>query len=189
MVSDHVLSERRRALEDEFFARQNNMLLERMRAAGEAQSRREALAAASGITDDALLDRLVALGLGPETLTALAVVPMVLVGWADGSVEKTEREAILAGAKEAGLDQQPGSRELLDSWLNSKPGPELADAWFSYVKAISASLAPDAKAGLRQEIIGRCRRVADAAGGFLLSSRISPAEKAVLAKLDQAFAP
>jgi hypothetical protein len=30
-------------------------------------------------------------------------------------------------------------------------------------------------------------RVADAAGGFLLSSRISPAEKAVLAKLDQAF--
>jgi tellurite resistance protein len=187
MVSDHVLSQRRRALEDEFFTRQDNLLLQRMRAAGEAQTRREALAAASGITDDALLDRLVALGLGPETLTALAIVPMVLVAWADGSVEKTEREAILAGARETGLDQQHDSRELLDRWLSAKPGPELADAWFSYAKAVSASLAPDAKAGLRQEIIGRCRRVAEAAGGFLLSSRISPAEKAVLAKLDQAF--
>jgi hypothetical protein len=30
-------------------------------------------------------------------------------------------------------------------------------------------------------------RVADAAGGFLLSSRIFPAEKALPARLDQAF--
>jgi hypothetical protein len=187
MVSDHVLSERRRALEDEFFARQSNVLLQRMRAAGEARSRREALAAASGIADDALLDRLVALGLGPETLTALAIVPMVLVAWADGSVEKTEREAVLAGAREVGLEQHPGSRELLDGWLNTKPGPELGDAWFNYTKAISASLAPDAKASLQREIIGRCRRVADAAGGFLLGSKISIAEKAILVKLEQVF--
>jgi hypothetical protein len=113
---------------------------------------------------------------------------MVLVASADGSVEKTEREVRLASARETGLDQQPDSRELLAGWLSAKPGlssPTLGSARPRPSRRPWRRM----KAGLRQEIIDRCRRIADAAGGSLLSSRISPAEKAVLAKLDQAFQP
>src|SRR5690242_6516966 len=75
------LEDRRRGLEEAFFAQHDAALLRRLREAGEAKAKREALAAASGITDDALLDRLVALGISSETLTALSLIPMVAVAW------------------------------------------------------------------------------------------------------------
>jgi hypothetical protein len=46
-----------------------------------------------------------------------------------------------------------------------------------------------AKQALKQDLLGRARVVAEAAGGFLgLGTRISSAEQAVLTELEQAFA-
>jgi uncharacterized membrane protein YebE (DUF533 family) len=72
--------------------------------------RKEALAAASGITDDAVLDRLAAFNLGADTLAALSVAPLVVVAWADGGIDDKERSAVLAGAAEAGLGRQDVGR-------------------------------------------------------------------------------
>src|SRR3712207_4124930 len=160
-LSGHISSERERALEDAFFARHDQALLQRLRAADDEKSRRQALAAAAGISDEALLDRLMALNLNPGTLVAMTFAPLVLVAWADGAMDTREKEAVLAAAKEAGLEQHPESRQLLDDWLRKQPPRELADAWIAYVKSVSASLTPEARVSLRSEILGRTRRVAE----------------------------
>jgi hypothetical protein len=187
-MGGHILGERERALEEAFFARHNQALVQKMREEDQAKTRRSAIAAASGITDDALLDKLAEMKIGPEMLAAIAYVPLVLMAWADGSLDAREREAVLAGAKEGGLDAHPDARGLLDAWLVAPPPPSLAEAWRGYVQAITAAMALAERDSLKREVLGRARRVAEATGGFLgLSSRISAAEEAVLVRLESAF--
>lgn len=187
-MGGHILGEREKALEDAFFARHNQALVQKLRDADQAKTRRAAIAAASGITDEALLDKLAEMKIGPEMLAAIAYVPLVLIAWADGSLDAKEREAVLAGAREGGLDTRPEAQALLDAWLAAPPPPSLVEAWRGYVQAITAAMAPAERDSLAREILGRARRVADATGGFLgLSSRISAAEEAVLASLATAF--
>ncbi|HEV7264662.1 MAG TPA: hypothetical protein VGN83_07080 [Falsiroseomonas sp.] len=188
-MSEHILQDRERALENAFFARHNEALLAKLREADQAKSRKEALAAASGITDDAVLDHLVSLNLGAQGVAALGLVPMVLVAWADGALDPKEKAAVQHAAREAGIDREAEARALLESWLNAPPKAEMAEAWRGYVRAVAAGLAPEGRAALHRETIGRARRVAEAAGGFLgLGTKVSEAEERVLAKLDEAFA-
>jgi hypothetical protein len=127
--------------------------------------RKEALAAASGITDDAVLDRLAAFNLGADTLAALSVAPLVVVAWADGGIDDKERSAVLAGAAEAGLGRQDVGHQLLDRWLREAPPRNLLATWTDYIRAISAALDDEGRRALRADLLGRARRVAEAAGG------------------------
>ncbi|GGG29281.1 hypothetical protein GCM10010964_16440 [Caldovatus sediminis] len=188
-MSDEFLGDRKRALEEAFFAKENERLRQRLRQADETKARKQALAAASGISDEAVLERLVALDLGSDTLAALSLVPLVMVAWADGSIEEKEREAVLAAAAEtAGTGGREVDCELLDRWLKQPPPRELVAAWTDYARAVSASLDDAARQALKAEVVGRARRVAEAAGGFLgLGRRVSAAERAVLERLEQVF--
>ncbi len=188
-MSGDGLSDRGRALEEAFFAKQNEMLRQKLHQAGDAKAKREAFASASGITDDAVLDKLIAMGIGVETLAALGLVPLVLVAWADGSIDAKERAAVLAGAAETGLADGQASRELLESWLDKRPAAELLATWTNYIGAISATLDAPAKESLKEDLLGRARAVAEAAGGMLgLGRRVSAAEEGVLRDLEAAFA-
>src|SRR5438105_8011251 len=110
-MADELFGDRRKALEEAFFAKQNERVKQQLRAKQEGQARREALAAASGIRDEGVLDQLVALGLGAETLAALSLVPLVEVAWADGTIDAKERAAILAGIEKQGhRAREPRSR-------------------------------------------------------------------------------
>ena len=187
-MGDQFLGDRKRALEEAFFAGEDEKLRRRLREADEARSRKEALSAASGIADDAVLDRLAALGMGGETLAALSLAPLAAVAWADGSIDARERDAVLAGAAEAGVAGQDASRRLLDRWLREPPPRDLLAAWTDYIRAVSAALDDEARRALKAELLGRARRVAEATGGFLgVGRRVSAAEEAVLARLEGAF--
>jgi hypothetical protein len=182
-MSKDFLDERRRALEEAFFARHNEELIRKLHASDPNRSEKEKLAEASGLQDEALLDRLVALGFGSRTVAALSLVPLVIVAWSDGVVGDKEKEAILYAARDAGLDG--AGRDLLSRWLISAPPPGLLAAWTDYVHA----LAPEARIALRHKVMGRARQVAEAAGGFLgLLRGISPQEEKALATLDAALA-
>ncbi|MGK7866301.1 hypothetical protein [Falsiroseomonas sp. E2-1-a20] len=187
-MSHEFMDDRRRALEEAFFAQQTEAWRRQQREAAEAMTKREALAASSGITDPAVLDRLLALGLDSASLAALSVVPLVLVAWADGSLDAKERAALLSAAAESGVSPQGAGYQALTQWLAAPPPPVLLETWTDYVRASAARLDPQARAALQAEILGRARRVAMAAGGFLgLVDPVSPAESAVLAKLEAAF--
>jgi hypothetical protein len=187
-MSGDFLEDRRRALEEAFFAKHNEMLRRRLQEAGEAASRRREAAAATGITDPAVLEKLAGLNVGGDTLAALSLVPLVMVAWADGSIDEAERAAILSAAAGAGLDQRGASYELLNQWLTQRPPAELLATWKAYIEAISGTLDDAARRALKSELLGRARAIAAAAGGILgLGRKVSPAEDAVLKQLEGAL--
>lgn len=182
------LKERRTGLEEAFFAEQDAILRRRMAEEDQKNSTIEALSAASGIKDRVVLDKLLALNISVTTLTALAMVPMVLVAWADDRIDPKERDAVLSGAEQVGLHKDDVGYQLLKGWLAQRPPAALADTWKSYVTALSASLDHEARGKLKADLLDRAKTVAEAAGGFLgLLKSVSPAEKAVLDDLERAF--
>jgi uncharacterized tellurite resistance protein B-like protein len=187
-MSDDFLGDRRKALEEAFFAKQNAAQLDRLRADRERAAAVEELERMSGIDDPALLAKLVDLGLGPASWTALSLVPLVEVAWADGSVKEREREAILSAAAEAGIGVGSPGYALLESWLDRRPEPSLFASWAGYTVELAAQLDGRERVALRDDLIARARRVARAAGGLLGIGTVSEAEKRVIAKVGEPFA-
>ena len=66
-------------LEEAFFADENARLLEELRKKTEHEDRREALRRVVNIEDEKFLDRLIAMGIGPEQAMALRLIPLIFV--------------------------------------------------------------------------------------------------------------
>lgn len=181
------LEERGRALENQFYEKENKEKLAAMKEKMDAQRSREDLRKASGMTDDAVLDKLVELGLRANTIAALSLVPLIEVAWADGEIQDNERTAILQGAHGKGLEQGTDGYELLQTWLKKRPDTELFEAWESYIKALASQLNDEQNRLLRNQIVGFAKMVAASAGGFLGIGKVSASEEKSLAKIEQAF--
>ncbi|MES2744526.1 MAG: hypothetical protein V4655_03825 [Bdellovibrionota bacterium] len=183
-----IREEGRRALEEEFFARLNMELKEKLLA---EMSRIEAikeLSLASGITNEKVLGILLDAQITPGTLQALSLVPLVRVAWADGHLDAKEQDAILKAASAQGINPSHPGYDALKSWLTEAPSDTLFNTWRNYVRELGMTMTKDAFAKVREEILDRCRKVADAAGGFLgLGNRISHSEKDELEKIEEAF--
>lgn len=172
-------------LEDAFFARQDAELLEKLRQQARLKERRDALREVAPRADDALIDRMMELGIGPEVVLALTLVPLTLVAWADGAIDAKERAVLLRAAEERGITPGSPAREMFERWLDRKPGPQLVETWKRYIRAIWADFDESEHLKMRTALIGMARDVAEAAGGFLgLGSKVSPAERAVLKDLE-----
>lgn len=183
-----LLETRRRSLEEEFFHRENQRLVENLRKMHRIEKSKEALAHASGITNDAILEKLLELGIQAETVAALALVPLVEVVWADGHLDEKERQAILAAADAGGLAREDLDYELLQSWLIRRPEPRLREAWRQYIEGLCEQLSEEERNALKADLLDRARAVAEASGGFLgLGSKVSQAEAGMLEELEKAF--
>jgi hypothetical protein len=174
-------------LEDAFFLAQDSVLIARLRALQKMQESKDALAAVSGIGNDAILTRLVELDVRPETLAALAAVPLIEVAWADGEIDEQEREAVLTHANGRGI--RPGSieHELLERWLRHRPDAVLLDAWKAYLAGLCERLEENELELLKAELLHATKTVAQAAGGFLGLGSISPSEQDMLERLTESF--
>jgi hypothetical protein len=176
-----------RSMEDAYFSKEDQMLLDNLRNLQKLEVTRETLKSVSGITDAKVLDRLMQLEIHPETLSSLAVIPLVTVAWADGSVDAREREAVLKSLETAsfarGIDLK-----LVGHWLETKPKAQLLEGWLTYSKALAAEMTAEQKAVMRDELVGHARLVAQASGGVLGLGSVSNAEKAVLEQLAAAWA-
>ncbi len=177
-----------RSLEDQFFAKQNQEQIDKMKSEVEAVKTREALAAATGIHDEAILDDLAHHHVTPQSLAALALSPLVFVAWADGALDNKEREAVLKAAAEAGVKEGSTSFGLLADWLDNAPDEELFETWKEYVGALCQELDGGARQRLKDHVVGNARKVAEASGGFFgLGSKVSAVEEKALAEIEAAF--
>jgi hypothetical protein len=177
-----------RTLIDAFFHEQDQKVREAFRQRMKKMERRDQLSRVSGIRDEAVLDRLIELKIEPETIAAMAVVPLVAVAWADGKVQEDERKAILAAAETAGVPPQDGRYPMLEYWMDHRPGAALIEAWEHYIKDICKRLERQEIEKLKDDVLRLARSVAEAAGGFLgIGSRISASERTVLGRLEKAF--
>ena len=183
-----ILRERGRSLEDEFFRREDARLKEKLRESAQREGAREALARASGIQNPEILERLMRLEVRPETVTALSLVPLVEVAWADGSLDDNERRVLLERAGTSGL--APGSPELtlLEEWLTRKPDPKLLTAWSHLVQGLCQQMSREEVAVFKAGLLERARAVAGASGGLLgMGSKVSGAEADIIKRLESAF--
>ncbi len=187
-MSDEFLGDRKKALEESFFAKENARLVEKLKAAREKAEAKRELASVTGISEDSVLDRMVDLGVGPDTWAAMSLVPLVEVAWADGNVKEAERRAVLAAAEANGVDPNGPGYELLQNWLESRPDARLFATWGEYVVGLCEDLTPAEREAMRDVVLGRARAVAEAAGGILgLVNKVSPEEKVVLGSIEKAF--
>ena len=187
-MSEDVFDKRRHALEEEFFKRKNQQLVEKLRATLERDQPRETIRALTGIQNEAVLDTLVTLHVNHDTLAAFALYPLVEVAWADGEVDDREREALLKAAAEHGIKPGPAAHEALAEFLREVPRDDARRAWRMWATELAAKLDGPERKTLREGLIQRARAVAEASGGFLgMGSRVSPKEQLVLDAIAAAF--
>ncbi len=174
---EESLARRGRTLDDAFFRKKADAY--RAQLVGRAGDDR---AAGSQVSN-----RLSGLGIRPDTLAALTLIPLVEVAWADGRMDENEQRAVLAGAEASGIVAGSPSHGLLRVWLDERPDTEMLAAWAEFIAAICEELSVEGRARLREAIVGRARDVAEAAGGFMGLGAISREEARVLETLEAAF--
>jgi hypothetical protein len=183
-----ILGDRIRSLEDEFFRQEDQRALARLREISERAATREALMRVSGIKNEATIERLIALGVGPEVVGALAIIPVIEVAWADGSLDTRERDAVLARAATAGITPGTPEHDLLKGWIERRPEPNLLTAWIHMVEGLAGEMTGAQMEEFRRGVLERARAVARASGGFLGVGAVSAAEQDMIDRLASAFA-
>jgi hypothetical protein len=181
------IGEKARSLEDEFFRKEDQRAIQRLRELREREVSREGLSRASGIKNVAILDKLLELGVRNETVAALAIVPLAEVAWADGSMDAKEERAILERAEKSGVAAGSPVHDLLKSWLERRPEPKLLTAWTHMVEGICEHLTPEQVDALRTGLVERARAIALASGGLLGMGAVSRAEEEMIQTLAAAF--
>ena len=98
---------------DAVFYNRDRQLMEAFRDRLNQLERRQQLQHVSDIRDEALLDRLLGLGITAESLAALGMVPLVWVAWADGEVAAEDFETLRREILERAGDVARASGGLL----------------------------------------------------------------------------
>lgn len=174
-------------LEEHFFAQMDQQLLEKLRSEQTTTETAASIMKVTGITDESVATELAKVGITIETLTAFRLVPMVMVAWADGRVEESERDAILQAAEKAGIDPAEPAMAMLTTWTRKRPSSDLFEAWKHYCKSLSTSLNGTQLEVLRKELVEQASKVAQASGGVLGFGSISASEKAVIDSINAAL--
>jgi hypothetical protein len=109
------------------------------------------------------------------------------VAWADGELAPEERATVLRASEDHGI--RPGSRAhaLLSSWLEHRPPRDLFEAWQSYIQAALEPLVEDERDRLCDDLVGRAREVARAAGHGGGPGSVSAEEERALERLEAAL--
>jgi hypothetical protein len=181
MTFDKTAFEARgRALEEAFFKQRDQQLMDKLRGEMESLEESRKLAHVSGIVQEQVLMNLVKAGIKGETLAAVVTIPMVEVAWCDGAVSLAERTAVLNAAAKQGLKPGTAPYELLERWLVDRPDSRIVAAWKEYVRELAKLMSKETIESMHKDVLDRCVRVAEAAGGFVGIHRISKIEQATI---------
>ena len=188
MTEKDRFAERGRSLEDDYFRKKDQELIEKMRSAAAAEKARAELGQARaemgqrvGITDPALLQELDALGFTPETVVLLPLVPAVQMAWAEGGVSPAERALLVQLARSRGIDEGSAADRKLAEWMSTRPGQQVFANATRLIRAMLASSgAHDLTA---DDLVKQSEAIAAASGGMLGMNRVSAEERQLLTAL------
>lgn len=184
MLTNNTMQERGRAIEDEYFHRQEQALLARARERNAQEAARQRLAAVTGHQNAAWLDELHALGYTPDTAVLLFIAPLAQVAWADGLASNREQMVILESAKARGIDEHHAAFQELTAWLRERPPEEFFIRTLHLLAQRLETLPEAERSREAQTLLEDCEAVAQASGspGFLSQwlSKVSAEERALL---------
>ena len=191
-MADGIFKDREHAMEATYFRQQDAKLLKALRDNAKLDEIAVAMAENLAIDIVDLLVRVRAFGVRPETAAAFLLVPLVQVAWADGTVSRGARQAVLHFALASGIAAKlPAYDQLLD-WLETKPPETLFDVSLEVIAYGLAVLTANEDERRVKRILQACRNVATASGGgiariFSLTSGVSDAEASVLSAIAAAL--
>jgi uncharacterized tellurite resistance protein B-like protein len=151
--------------EDAYFRKQDQELRQKLR---------EELGQAAGDLkqsprDLSLAGKIQKLGFIGDKIKVFDLMPLVHVAWADGSVSRQEREAIL-GVAGARVPRGSAAFVLMESLLEERPPQNFLDESLSLLKLVAG----DTRA---ESIVELCVQVASASGGFMNVGNVSSEER------------
>ena len=183
-MSEDAMAKRGKGLEEEYFHRKEQELMEKLRKQREAEAQMKGLAEASGIPNEEILKTLQDLGFTRETVSLLHLVPFISVAWADNKVSEAEREMILEAARSHGVGEDSDAYRRLDYWLTNRPSDKFVDQVLLIIADLAGTEQPKERRIDREKLLELSRRVATASGGILgLGNKISAEEQALLDRL------
>jgi hypothetical protein len=158
------LGDREKAMEADYFRKENEKLLEKLRQGAKLDDIAKALADKLRVDNQELLGRVRALGITPEAAPALFVTPLVQVAWAEGSVGNAERDAVLRLARQRDIQEDSPAYAQLVEWLKVRPSDALFDVGLELIKYGFAVLPPSEREERITRLIDACHEVAAASG-------------------------
>jgi len=72
---------------------------------------------------DQLVESLAKLGLNEQNYSALVLLPLIQVAWADGKIQRSEKRLILQIAEDHGF-LKGGGQQVVNGWLAGRPTDE-----------------------------------------------------------------
>ena len=180
MVDKDIIHERGRSLEDDYFRKKDRELVEKLQRAAAAETARADISKATGLSDPALADELLALGFTGETVALLPIVPIVQMAWAEGGVSAAERDLIVKFARGRGIAAGSAADTQLSAWMSARPSEEV----FTRAGRLIRAMLDSGGAGLNaDDLVAYCENIASASGGVFGIGKISGEERALLSKL------
>lgn len=132
---------------------------------------------------EALRAKLAGVGLDPPGARVLALLPLIHVAWADGTVQRAERALIDRELQI--LSPTADAAMAVRNWLAFRPSAALVSRGMDALTALLAESGPNAPPP--RAIVAYCRRVAAVAGGVLGVGATSREEQAAITRVARAL--
>ena len=187
MTDKDAFAERGRTLEEDYFRRKEQEVIEKMRRSAAAEAQRRQLGEQAGVADAGILQDLQELGYTAETVMLLHLVPLIQTAWAEGSVSNQERDLIVQAARSRGIDAGSPADRQLTRWLTDRPSDELFDKTLRAIGAILQSRSPEERAASERDLLSLCTAIASASGGIFGLHAVSDDERQILARISKQF--
>ncbi len=184
MTNNDPFKDRKRGQEEEYFRKQEQQYIEKMRRRTALEAERVEMAMALGVNDQEALGELQELGFTSETAPLIYLAPLVQIAWAEGRVSANERELILADALSRGIAEGSSAGNELKDWLDNRPEETFFEKMLSVLTAILRTLPPAERESKKRDIVSACARIAQASGGVLgFGSKVHKAEQELIARI------
>lgn len=181
MPEKDMFAQRKTALEEDYFRKKEQELVEQIRRRTAKEAEREELAEAVGIADEQILATLQEMGYTRDTVRLLHLVPLVQIAWASGSVTPREREMVLRLCEWRGVEKDSPAWNQLNNWLDERQPDEFFMATLRIIRHLLEFQTVNERVAGRTDLISFCIRIATASGGFVgISSKISDGEQVAL---------
>ena len=158
------LGDREKAMEADYFRKENEKLLEKLRQGAKLDDIAKALADKLQLDNQELLARVRELGVTLETAPALFLTPLVQVAWAEGSVGNREREAVLRLARQRDVQEDSPAYAQIVDWLKVRPSDALFDTGLEVIRYGFSVLPTKEQEERIERLIDACHEVAAASG-------------------------
>ena len=177
----------KRDQEEDYFRRQDQELIEKMRRAAAADEARRALGAASGIQDPGLLREVEQLGFSAETVSLLPLVPILQVAWAEGGISADEQKLIVDLARQRGIASGTPADAQLQEWLANRPSSDVFSRAGRLISAMLTAGSATVQDLSADDLVKYCESIAAASGGILGLGKVSAGERAAIEQIQAAL--